>query len=205
MHTGAARALCSCAGALWILDAPGILTPVWRWLKPMIDPVTHAKFRFLPFDVPRDASLQAPAPAAAQGDGDAPPPAPGAADPHASQLWAALCELGDEELARWVVEEMRAARAWDEGQRGKRGKAQQAGGVHRPVYDLALLQRGLAEAQGVPELLAKLGPPEGAGGAPAHSHYGTQAFLAKLLLQARPAADAAPPAAAAVAQGSTAA
>mmetsp|Transcript_15117 Transcript_15117/g.32788 ORF Transcript_15117/g.32788 Transcript_15117/m.32788 type:complete len:312 (+) Transcript_15117:167-1102(+) len=80
-------------GQLLVLDAPGILTPLWNMLKPFIDPVTHKKIRFLPHDLPRPGGGQ-----------------------HDSQLLRALNELMDEELVQWVLQEMKTVRGFTSGE-----------------------------------------------------------------------------------------
>jgi hypothetical protein len=70
--------------SLLVLDAPSIISPLWNMCKPIIDPKTHSKIKFLPYDLDKGES---------------------------SKLLPVLKEARvDEELMSWMDQEMKAVR-----------------------------------------------------------------------------------------------
>jgi hypothetical protein len=123
--------------ALLILDAPSIISPLWNACKPIIDPKTHSKIKFLPYDLDKGES---------------------------SRLLPALKEVSvDEEVTKWLDQEMKAVRLFS----SKMGP--------RPIYDIQLIRKCAHEKSLPPSTSSESAKP------PSHSHYGTSSLM-KLLL-----------------------
>lgn len=185
-------------GALWIIDAPSVMTPLWNLIKPLMDAVTHAKFKFIPFDPPGDphpvylppstphlpmsiAPSSSSKNMGAVPDHTPPHVPPSSSSPSismpasGSKLWSELCALCDEELAYWLLTEIRHTRTWDEQNRKKKAPPNTTPPL-RPTWDLELLRKAVAAQEPLTASLPH--QPDG------HCHYGTTSLLA--LLQKQP-------------------